>query len=243
MTNKRSRANGEGSIFPYKNGFAAYAWVDRPDGTRTRKYVYGKTREEVHDKWVDLLKQARSGPVATKALSLADFLRYWLREIVEPNLAPPTASTYETMVRLYIELASARRVCPGSGPATFRSGSTGFAGHVSAASRARTPGGPRASGAAVRLADAAGRRSPPGRFAIFGRCCGRLLAKQSARISSAGTWRRRSRSHRPGLGRRWRGRAMRLAVSRNPPGTTEMHSTRRMFWFSPSDSAKANCSD
>jgi hypothetical protein len=34
MTNKRTRANGEGSIYPYRNGFAAYVWVDRPDGTR-----------------------------------------------------------------------------------------------------------------------------------------------------------------------------------------------------------------
>ena len=35
MTAKRTRANGEGSIFPYKNGYAAYVWVDKTDGTRT----------------------------------------------------------------------------------------------------------------------------------------------------------------------------------------------------------------
>jgi hypothetical protein len=44
------RANGEGSIYPYKNGYAAYIWVDTPSGKRQRKYVYGKTREEVHEK-------------------------------------------------------------------------------------------------------------------------------------------------------------------------------------------------
>jgi integrase len=98
----RSRANGEGSIFPYRNGFAAYAWVTKPNGLRQRKYVYGKTREEVHDRWIDLLKTARDGPVATKVPTLGDFLQYWLREVVEPNLAPLTASTYETLVRLYI---------------------------------------------------------------------------------------------------------------------------------------------
>jgi hypothetical protein len=42
VTARRTRPNGEGSIFPYRNGFAAYAWVARPDGTRTRKYVYGR---------------------------------------------------------------------------------------------------------------------------------------------------------------------------------------------------------
>ena len=46
------RANGEGSIYPYKNGYAAYVWVTTPTGDRKRKYVYGQTRELVHDKWL-----------------------------------------------------------------------------------------------------------------------------------------------------------------------------------------------
>ena len=57
----RTRANGEGSIFPYRNGFAAYVWVTKPDGRRTRKYVYGKTRDAVHDKWIKLHQQAKQG--------------------------------------------------------------------------------------------------------------------------------------------------------------------------------------
>ena len=36
MTGKR--ANGEGSIFPYRNGYAAYVWVTQPDGARRRKW-------------------------------------------------------------------------------------------------------------------------------------------------------------------------------------------------------------
>jgi hypothetical protein len=27
MTRRRGRSNGEGSIFPYRNGYAAYVWV------------------------------------------------------------------------------------------------------------------------------------------------------------------------------------------------------------------------
>jgi integrase len=102
MTAKRNRANGEGSIFPYRNGYAAYAWVTKPDGKRTRKYVYGKTREEVHDKWIRLQTQAKAGPMATKVPTLGEFLTRWLAEVVEPNLAPLTYATYETFVRLYI---------------------------------------------------------------------------------------------------------------------------------------------
>jgi len=98
----RSRANGEGSIYPYRNGFAAYAWVTTPDGQSRRKYVYGQTREIVHEKWIKLQGAARQGPVATRSVTVAAFLLRWLREVVEPNLAPLTFATYETLVRLYI---------------------------------------------------------------------------------------------------------------------------------------------
>ncbi|BCJ67565.1 tyrosine-type recombinase/integrase [Polymorphospora rubra] len=98
----RTRANGEGSIFPYRNGLAAYVWVTKPDGKRTRKYVYGKTRELVHDKWISLHRQAKQGPVATSVPTVDTFLSYWLTEIIEPHRAPLTYATYETFVRRYI---------------------------------------------------------------------------------------------------------------------------------------------
>src|SRR4051812_14060708 len=98
----RARANGEGSIFPYRNGYAAYVWVTKPDGKRQRKYVYGQTREIVHDKWIKLHQQAKAGPVATRVPTVAAHLAYWLREVVEPNNAPLTYATYETLARLYI---------------------------------------------------------------------------------------------------------------------------------------------
>jgi integrase len=96
------RGNGEGSIYPYRNGFAAYVWVDTPEGKRKRKYVYGPTREEVHGKWIELHTEAKKGPVATRHRTLAVFLAYWLGEIVKPNLAPLTYVSYEGSVRLYI---------------------------------------------------------------------------------------------------------------------------------------------
>jgi len=55
------RANGEGSIFPYRNGFAAYVWITTPSGKRQRKYVYGRTREIVHSRWVELTRKAARG--------------------------------------------------------------------------------------------------------------------------------------------------------------------------------------
>lgn len=96
------RANGEGSIYPYKNGFAAYAWVTTPDGDRKRKYVYGKTREETHEKWIRLHSDASKGPVQTRHRTVQAFLSYWLESIVKPNLAPLSYVSYEGSVRLYI---------------------------------------------------------------------------------------------------------------------------------------------
>jgi integrase len=76
--------------------------VDKPDGKRARKYVYGQDREAVHDKWLKLHQKAKAGPVATKTLTVAEYSAYWLREIVKPNLAPGSYVTYEVVMRLYV---------------------------------------------------------------------------------------------------------------------------------------------
>lgn len=98
----RARANGEGSIFPYRNGFAAYSWVRTPDGMRKKKWVYGPTREIVHDKWIQQQEAARQGPVSTRSPRLDEFLQSWLSDVVRPNLAPATYVNYELFVRLHI---------------------------------------------------------------------------------------------------------------------------------------------
>jgi len=73
------RANGEGSIYPYRDGmFAAYVWVSTPDGKRRRKSVYGATRELVHTKWLELHRVAAVGPVSTTTPTLSEYMTYWL---------------------------------------------------------------------------------------------------------------------------------------------------------------------
>ena len=94
----RARANGEGSIFLYRNGYAAYCWVRTPNGLR----IYGKTREQVHAKRIELQGKARHGVVATSSPTVAEYLTYWLDEIIRPNRAPLTYQTYETFVRVHI---------------------------------------------------------------------------------------------------------------------------------------------
>src|SRR5690348_2761729 len=77
-------------------------WCTRPNGTRYRKYVRGKTYEEARQNWVRLRDQASRGPVSSSVSKLDEFLAYWLKEIVEPNLAPKTYEKYEMFSRVHI---------------------------------------------------------------------------------------------------------------------------------------------
>jgi integrase len=97
------RGKGEGTIYPYRNGFAAQTWVTTPTGERKRKTLYGKTREGVHDKLVDIQTAAKKGPVATKVPTVEVYLGYWMKEVVtEPDFAPTTVATYGQFVRYYL---------------------------------------------------------------------------------------------------------------------------------------------
>ena len=93
----RGRANGEGSIFPYRNGYAAYVWVTTPAGEHKRKYVYGKTREIVHGKWIELQAKAAKAPVPTVTPTLETYLSSWLAEVIKPNRELATYDQHEIL--------------------------------------------------------------------------------------------------------------------------------------------------
>ena len=93
------RGNSEGSLYQSGEGWRGYVWCTRPDGTRYRKYVRGKTYDEARQNWANLRDQANNGPVSSSIPKLREFLAYWLKEIVEPNLAPKTYEKYEMFSR------------------------------------------------------------------------------------------------------------------------------------------------
>ncbi len=102
VTAKKTRHNGEESIYPVSGGYRAYVWVTTTSGRRKRKYLAGKTRESVHAKFLALHQTAASRPVPTTTPTLAVFLNGWLEDVVRPALAPSTAKNYELFTRLYI---------------------------------------------------------------------------------------------------------------------------------------------
>ncbi|MEV2278518.1 site-specific integrase [Nocardiopsis sp. NPDC049922] len=97
------RGKGEGTIYKYRNGYAAQTWVTTPEGKPKRKTVYGKTREAVYKKLVDTQTAARKGPVATSVPTVETYLKYWMENVVkEPDFSPLTVGTYGQFVRYYL---------------------------------------------------------------------------------------------------------------------------------------------
>ena len=98
-------ANGDG-------GAATGEWLlgvaRHLDGGR-RLSAYGKTRAEARDKCLAKAKQAAAGiDVKESRQSLGDYLEMWLSDVVQPQLAPKTYSSYRDTVRKHITPALGR---------------------------------------------------------------------------------------------------------------------------------------
>ncbi|MET7732939.1 site-specific integrase [Streptomyces sp. NPDC005402] len=114
---RRRNPNGAGTITKRKDGrYQCAVYVLQPDGTRARKFAYGKTWQECDTKRRELLAKVDQGvPVPTRSAKLSDWLPYWLDNIVKPRRKLSTYDKYETHVRLYLVpmLGSKRLESPG----------------------------------------------------------------------------------------------------------------------------------
>jgi integrase len=97
------RGNREGSIVRRKDGLWQGA-VTLEDGTR--KYLYGRSREEIRRKVGAALHAIDVGAMSeSHGITVADFLDQWLGEVVKPNVRPWTFKGYEVHVRLHLKPA------------------------------------------------------------------------------------------------------------------------------------------
>ncbi len=106
MARTKSRANGDGDVFPRKNRagqITSYrgAYVG-PDGKR--RYVSGKNKEEARK----ALREARAGADAglvfdAGAVTLADYLDRWLADSVKDTVRQRTYERYESIVLVHIK--------------------------------------------------------------------------------------------------------------------------------------------
>ncbi|QHF92982.1 site-specific integrase [Streptomyces sp. NHF165] len=105
MAQQRKRnPNGAGTITKRKDGrYQAAVYVMQPDGTRARKFAYGKTWAECDAKRRELLAKVDQGvPVPTRSAKLSEWLPYWLENVVRPRRKLSTYDKYEAHVRLYL---------------------------------------------------------------------------------------------------------------------------------------------
>lgn len=101
---RRRRANGEGSIWPRKDGRYGYAaYVLTTAGTYKRVQGYARSHEDARKKLTELVRRADQGvPVASVNLTVAEYLTYWLRQVVHEDRRPKTYQGYEGVVRLHL---------------------------------------------------------------------------------------------------------------------------------------------
>ncbi|MGW2669289.1 tyrosine-type recombinase/integrase [Streptomyces sp. NPDC001272] len=103
---RKRNPNGAGTITQRKDGrYQAAVYVLQPDGTRARKFAYGKTWAECDVKRRELLAKVDQGvPVPTRSAKLSEWLPYWLDQYIQPpRRTPATYEKYESHVRLYLE--------------------------------------------------------------------------------------------------------------------------------------------
>lgn len=100
----KKRPNGAGTITRRRDGrYQGAAYVTDSHGFRVRRFVYGKSYDDVAEELSKLQDHERKGvPVPNRSWKVGDWLNYWLTHMVEPNREPMTYSKYETMVRLYL---------------------------------------------------------------------------------------------------------------------------------------------
>ncbi len=99
------RANGEGSVYRRSDGrYEAAAYVLTSDGTRKRVRVYAASRTEASTKLVAALERSHRGvPISARHWSVADYLDYWMSDVVPHTRRPKTVSSYESAVRVHIK--------------------------------------------------------------------------------------------------------------------------------------------
>src|SRR5688572_10274898 len=96
------KSNGEGTIYRRTDGrYEAAAMLPTSEGRRKRVRVYGKTRQEVHQKLMKLTEEARRGILShDRPMKVAEFLDFWLER---EKRRPLTLKRHEGVVRLHIK--------------------------------------------------------------------------------------------------------------------------------------------
>ena len=106
MVKVKSRANGDGDVFPRKNKagqITSYRGAYfGPDGKR--RYISGRTKEEARKALREARANADAGLVFDAGtLTLSDYLDRWLADSVKDTVRQRTYERYESIVLVHIK--------------------------------------------------------------------------------------------------------------------------------------------
>lgn len=103
----KSRGNGEGSIYRRESDglWVAQICVGRkPNGGLKYRAVYGKTREAVKEKLLDLQSSRKAGSYCEpNKTTMSQWLDTWLKEYKKGELRKTTYASYEQHIRLHLK--------------------------------------------------------------------------------------------------------------------------------------------
>lgn len=96
------RANGEGTLYLRADGrYEGAVTLLTITGSRKRVRVYGKTRQEAHQKLIKVIEEAHRGLLPPEhSYRLDEYLDYWLER---EKRRPLTKKRHETVVRLHLK--------------------------------------------------------------------------------------------------------------------------------------------
>jgi len=100
---RRRRGHGEGSIYRRPDGrWAAVLDLGWQNGKRSRKYLYGKTRDEAAGKLALARARRQQGRgFANERLTVEQFLQTWL-DAKKATIRPSTWKRYDELTRLHV---------------------------------------------------------------------------------------------------------------------------------------------
>lgn len=98
----RKRGHGEGSIFFASGRWTASISLGYVNGKRKRKVIYGKTRKEVAGELTRILREMQLGGPQGSKQTLAEWLTYWVEQVVKVTRRNTTYSLYASHIRRHI---------------------------------------------------------------------------------------------------------------------------------------------
>src|SRR5438309_2462891 len=102
------RGNGEGSIY-YDDRLKIWRATVQLGGGK-RRYLSGKTRQNVAQKLTVALREVQQGlPAPSQRLTLGQFLDQWMEQSAKPRLKPSTFESYRHYVQRHLKPALGTR--------------------------------------------------------------------------------------------------------------------------------------